>query len=206
MSEKPIILTVSGQIAHLILSNPPKNEMTGSFFQELASLSRRDLPALSVKGMIVYGKGRHFSSGADVRDLISLFRRKQPAAPAPFLVENINAFLSIETAPFPVVAAINGCCLGSGLELSLACDYRIATAHAVFSLPEASFDIMPGCGGTVRLAERVKKNKAVEIILSGDMFSAEAALSMGLIDAVVKKEEILKAAAKIIHTMGKRKP
>jgi enoyl-CoA hydratase/carnithine racemase len=91
------------------------------------------------------------------------------------------------------------------LELALTCDYRIASDHAVFSFPEITFDLMPGCGATVRLFDFVKKSKGIEMILSGNMVSAQDALSMGLIDAIVDKSLLLCRARHLIMTLGKRK-
>ena len=195
----PIILSVINSIAHLVLNNPPKNEMTSHFFNELATVCSTNLPSLSVNGLILHGIGRHFSSGAHVPQLISLFQHAE--RPAPFLAKNIESFTTIENLPYPTVAAINGCCLGSGLELALTCAYRIATPHAVFSFPEATFDIMPGCGGTVRLPGLVSRAKAIELILTGAMVPAEEALSIGLIDAIVEKEQLIGSAEKLIRNL-----
>ena len=94
---------------------------------------------------------------------------------------------------------IRGCCLGAGMELALACHYRIAEKNAVFSLPEVTYDLMPGCGGTIRLPKLIDKGKAVEMILSGHTVLADEAKALGLIDRVVPKKMGQRAALEYIH-------
>lgn len=197
MSKQLILLKQEHEIAHLILNNPPKNEMDSKLLNELTNIRKNVFPSLCTKGMIIYGQKRHFSSGAHVEELKSLFNNNQ-STPAPFLQDNIDNFIAIESLKFPVIAAITGCCLGLGLELALACNYRIATPQAIFSLPEATFGIIPGCGGTIRLPEKIKTGKAIEMILSGKMISAEVALDIGLIDLIAKKKDIIDTAEILI--------
>ena len=199
MSEAPVILEIKNSVAHLTLNNPPKNEMDSFFFRELTRLRRETFPALQVKGMIIYGRKRHFSSGANINELKTLYQSTNQKPPTEFLNDNQKTFLAIESLPFPVVAVINGCCLGAGLELALSCHYRIASPHAVFSLPEITFGLMPGCGGTIRLPKVVGKSKAMEMILTGDIISAEEACDIGLIEKVVEKREIMNRAHAIIN-------
>jgi len=97
-----------------------------------------------------------------------------------------------------VVAAISGCCLGAGLELALACHYRVSAPSAVFSLPEATFGLMPGCGGTVRLPALVGVGRAIELSLSGRTIGADEALACGLVDMVVEKKALLSTAVRTI--------
>jgi len=202
MNNQPILLNVANSIAHCILNNPPKNEMNALFFNELTRLRKEVFPTLSVKGMLVYGKGRHFSSGANIADLMALYHERTSEEPAPFLHENIETFLALESLPFPVVAIINGCCLGAGLELALSCHYRIASRHAVFSLPESTYGLIPGCGGTIRLPGLIKKGKAIEMILTGRIIPADEALEIGLVNSVTEKKNCMHEAEMIIaqHT------
>ncbi len=201
MPESPITLIRRGLMAHLVLSAPPKNEMGSAFFGELS----RVVPALAplpVKGMIVGGEGRHFSSGANLSELRAMLGRSSGGKGMRTLVDNSESFSAIASLPFPTVAAIRGCCLGSGLELALACRYRIAEHSAVLGLPEATFGIMPGCGGTVRLTRLVGYGKAMEMILTGASMLAADALAIGLVDAVVGKEEIDITAMRFIERLG----
>jgi enoyl-CoA hydratase len=120
------------------------------------------------------------------------------------LLDNSDSFSALPALPFPVVAAIQGCCLGSGLELALACHFRVAAKNAVLGLPEAGFGLMPGCGGTVRLTRLAGYQKAMRYILTGESLLAEDALKEGIVDAVVDKEELEGAAKRIIERFGRR--
>jgi enoyl-CoA hydratase/carnithine racemase len=145
--------------------------------------------------MIVGGKGRHFSSGANVQELLD---RGNEDTYQKKLEENARAYLTLEKLNYPVVAAITGCCLGSGMELALACTHRIATKHAVFALPEATFGLMPGCGGTIRLSRIVGKSNAMEMILSGRTVLADEAKAMNMVDLVVEKSKLMETARELI--------
>jgi enoyl-CoA hydratase/carnithine racemase len=195
MTEK-MTLNVEDSIAYLTMNAPPKNEMDMGCFNALARIVTTELGKLEVNGMIVSGKGRHFSSGANVQELLhggneDSYQRK--------LEENASAYLALEKLDYPVVAAITGCCLGSGMELALACTYRIATKHAVFALPEATFGLMPGCGGTIRLPRLIGKSNAMEMILSGRTVLAEEAKTMNIVDLVVGKNDLMDTARKLIR-------
>jgi enoyl-CoA hydratase/carnithine racemase len=185
-------------IVYLTLNGPPKNELGVSFFDRLSALSRTTLLGLETKGVIVQGAGRHFSSGADVPEIESLAASSGHRVAA-LLEDNIESFLVLSRMPCPVVAVIRGACLGAGMELALACHFRVAEKNAVFSLPEVTYDMMPGCGGTVRLPRLVGTGKAIELILSGRTVSADEAREIGLVDQVVDKRRGVEAALAIIR-------
>jgi enoyl-CoA hydratase/carnithine racemase len=198
MALKALTLETRDRIAYLQLDTPPRNEMDQAFFGELSVFTKELLPQLDVQGMIISGSGRHFSSGANLEEM---HRSVESGGVGPFrahLLENIESNMAIERAPFPVVAAIGGCCLGAGLELALACHGRIAAARAVFSLPETTFGLLPGCGGTVRLAKLVGQGKALELILSGRTFLADEALALGIVDQVVVRKVRMEAARQAV--------
>jgi enoyl-CoA hydratase/carnithine racemase len=206
MTDSPVTLELQHSIAFCTLANPPKNEMDFRFFREFERMCRDVFPTLAVTGMIVRGRGRHFSSGADLEELRSQYRQGKAPSPPAILSANIASFTSISELPYPVVAAINGCCLGAGLELALACHYRVAANRAVFALPETTFGLMPGCGGTVRLTTLLGRSKAIEMILTGAMIPSEEALACGLVDACVEKDRLIGAAEAIITRAGKPIP
>jgi len=192
-----LILERDGGIARLVLDAPPRNEMGQDFFRTLAALvgTLGDLP---VRGLVVHGVGRHFSSGADIAALKAGLDSAQPALAEQALHDATASFQAIADLPYPTVAAIGGCCLGSGLELALACRWRVAAANAVFTLPETSFGLMPGCGGTVRLPPLVGRGRAVELLLSGRFVDAAEAREIGLVDAVVDRRNLLDAAHRLV--------
>jgi enoyl-CoA hydratase/carnithine racemase len=168
--------------------------MGTGFFEELAQMSKA-LVSMEVRGLIVRGAGRHFSSGANVEELRSTID-------ATALVNNSDSFSILASLPFPTVAAIRGCCLGSGLELALACRFRVADKNAVLGLPEATFGLLPGCGGTVRLTKLAGYQNAIRLILTGDSMLAHDALAVGLVDAVVDKADIATVAIRFVERLG----
>jgi enoyl-CoA hydratase/carnithine racemase len=192
-------------IARLVLAAPPRNAMTLDFFAQLAGLCDGALRDLAVRGLIIHGAGRHFSSGADVAELLALTARDSARAER-LVHRNHETFAQIEMLPYPVVAAIGGVCLGAGLELALACRHRVAARRAVLALPEVSFGLLPGCGGTVRLPRLVGVPKAIELILTGRTLLADEALAVGLVDLVVDGRDLIAAAESIIIDKFKNGP
>lgn len=193
-----LVAEPDGAIAHLVFDAPPRNEMGQEFFRTLAALVGT-LKDLSVRGLVVRGAGRHFSSGADIDALKAGLAGAQPAHAADALGAATSSFQVVAELPYPTVAAVGGCCLGSGLELALACRWRVAATNAVFALPETSFNLMPGCGGTVRLAPLVGRGRAVELLLSGRFVDAAEAREIGLVDAVVDRRDLLDAARRLVE-------
>lgn len=193
---EPVVLEREEGVARLVLDAPPRNETGGAFFRALAALlpALRDLP---LRGLVVHGSGRHFSSGADVEALRNGVRGSSPALDAPALAGATLTFQALAELPYPVVAAVGGCCLGSGLELALACRFRVAAENAVFALPETTFGLIPGCGGTVRLPRLLGTGRAVELLLSGRTLDAREALAVGLVDAVVPRRDLLEKARRL---------
>lgn len=188
-----VVYHVDGDVGYLTLSCPPGNALTAETFAELDRICCEYLPRQTLRGLVVSGAGRHFSSGADVDELRRLVRDAIDGDHW-FLTRNVDALCALESLPYTVVAAVRGCCLGAGLELALACHYRVAAPRATIALPESTFGLMPGCGGTVRLAETVGMARAVEMILSGQAVLAEDALAMGLVDAVVSRHRLIDTA------------
>jgi enoyl-CoA hydratase/carnithine racemase len=193
-----LVLEQEGGIARLVLDAPPRNEMGQGFFRTLAALVGT-LKGLSVRGLVVHGVGRHFSSGADINALKAGPAGAQPDLARPALFAATSSFQTLAELPYPTVAAVGGCCLGSGLELALACRWRIAATNAIFALPETSFDLMPGCGGTVRLPPLVGCGRALDLVLSGRFVDAGEAREIGLVDAVVDRRDLLDAARRLVE-------
>jgi enoyl-CoA hydratase/carnithine racemase len=196
-----LVVDPDGRIARLVLDAPPRNEMDQGFFGALAALVGT-LKGLPVRGLVVHGAGRHFSSGADVGALKAGLAGAQPELAGRELLAATASFQALAELPYPSVAAVGGCCLGSGLELALACRWRVAAANAVFALPETSFDLMPGCGGTVRLPALVGRGRAVELLLSGRFVDAAEALEIGLVDAVVDRRGLVDAARRLVERVA----
>ncbi|MBI3330562.1 MAG: enoyl-CoA hydratase/isomerase family protein, partial [Candidatus Omnitrophica bacterium] len=113
-------------------------------------------------------------------------------------------FLKIQRSSTPVIAAINGVCLGGGLELAMACHIRIAGDRARFGQPEINLGIIPGWGGTQRLPRLIGRAKAIEWILTGDMVTAQEALRLGLVNQVVPQDQVLKAAKDLARKLASK--
>ncbi|AZQ62026.1 enoyl-CoA hydratase [Flammeovirga pectinis] len=157
----------------------------------------------SVRAVIITGKGQKaFVAGADIselKDLNELNARK-------FSEEGQEIFNGIENCTKPVIAAVNGFALGGGCELALACHIRIASVNAKFGLPEVTLGIIPGYGGTQRLPLLVGKGIANEMILTGEMITAERAQIMNLVNLVVSQEDLLPKAIEMAKKILNKAP
>lgn len=156
-----------------------------------------------VRGVILTGAGeKAFVAGADIQELA----RMDPLSGVAVSRQGQRVLLEIERFPRPVVAAVNGYALGGGCELALACHLRLASENARFGLPEVSLGIIPGYGGTVRLARIVGLGRATQMILTGEMIDANDALRMGLVSAVVPQDQLLNTAAELLGKILKNGP
>lgn len=166
-------LTRNGTVAIATIDNPPVNAASHAVRQGLWDILTECEHDESIKTVLLTCAGRSFVAGADIREF-----GKAPVAP--LLPELLRA---IEAAQKPWVAAIHGVALGGGLELAMACHYRVATSDARFGLPEVGLGLIPGAGGTVQLPRLVSAELALDMVTSGKAISAERALSAGLVDA-----------------------
>jgi enoyl-CoA hydratase/carnithine racemase len=203
-------------IGHIILDQPPSNKMTVDFFSEFHDLLDGLHSVEEMKALVISGRGRHFSAGADLDQLLSLVRHESRVGPggepvdlSSFLEKNYKTFLSLEALDIPVIAAIRGVCLGSGFELALFCHFRFCGEDALFGLPESTYNLIPGIGGTSRVAHLSGKPRALELVLHGNTFSAEDALGFNLVDKIFPKSEVLEMSfsfvRKIITSYRKEK-
>ena len=190
----PLRLERDGELTTLLLDDPPRNEMNAAFFGALARHVAQVRGAPPPAGLVLRGVGRHFSSGADLEELGRRLATEPDPQVSRFLADNLRTFQTLAGLPFSTVAAVGGCCLGSGFELALACGERLASDNAVFSLPEGQYGLMPGCGGTVRLARLVGRGQAIRLILSGRNVMASEAKSLGLVSAVLPRKELRREA------------
>jgi len=203
MAEAPVTLETCGTLLRLVLDDPPRNTMNRRFFDAFSRVVEEELPGIQAEGMIVHGRHRHFSAGADIEELTADLCRSGDARAIKALRRSTMDMQALSNLPFPVVAALSGCCFGSALELAMACHYRIASRNAVLASPECTFGLMPGCGQTVRLPTAVGVGPAIDLILTGRMLSAEEACRMGIVDRVVEKDELLDTAEAMIHALNR---
>ncbi len=164
-----------GHVAVLTINNPPVNALSQHVRQGLHEGLGQALPDAGVAAVVIVCTGRTFIAGADIAEF-----GKPPKAPGLHEVLDL-----IEGSPKPVVAAVHGTALGGGLEVALACHYRVAVKGARFGLPEVKLGLLPGAGGTQRLPRVVGVERALQMIVSGDPIAADEALRHGLIDLIV---------------------
>jgi len=180
-------------IGFLELNTPPANIMNKLFFYEIYDLTDCILNKDEIKAIIVSGKGRHFSAGADIGDLLS-YSSEGKERLKDFYIANSQTFKRFYTAKIPLIAAIKGVCIGSAMELALSCHFRFAAENIMMGFPEAGFNLMTGCGGSVYLSKFLDKKGSMELMLQGKNLNAAEAEEMGLVDVVVNKTELKEKA------------
>lgn len=183
----------------IIIDRPDKmNALNAMTTKELYSafMSLRDVP--EIRCVILTGSGeKAFVAGADINELAGL----DYTAGKDYVLEGQELTKLIENYRKPVIAAINGFALGGGTELALACHVRIASENAKMGQPEVKLGLIPGFGGTQRLARLVGKGKAMELILSGKMIDAQESLAIGLVNKVVPQNELISAVEALAGEM-----
>jgi len=172
----------------ITLNRPNKlNAINSTMLEELSEALDTIEKDTNVRCIIITGEGeKAFSAGADITELQKLTHETA----AEFSRKGQQVFSQVEALSKPVVAAINGYALGGGLELALACDFTLASDHAELGFPEMKLGIIPGWGGTQRLAKIVGVAEAKRLIMLGDRVKAEEALKMGLVDKVVPQNKL----------------
>jgi 3-hydroxyacyl-CoA dehydrogenase/enoyl-CoA hydratase/carnithine racemase len=177
-------------IAVFVMDNPPVNQLSEHFVRELAHAFEEAFRDPAVKAVVLTGTGKNFIAGADITQIKDIHTRDEILA----LLRDNNRFLNaIETAPKPVVAAINGNCLGGGLELAMVCHYRLAAPGVDLGQAEVQIGLIPGAGGTQRLPRLIGLPNAIEMITTGKPIKAEKALARTLVDEVVDPERLVAA-------------
>ncbi len=198
-----ILVEKRESVAILTINRPDKlNALSSKVHQEgvdaLENLRKDD----EVRVLVITGAGeKSFIAGAD----ISEFAGKTSVTQRDVFHEK-TFFNSIDSFPKPVIAMINGFCLGGGCELALACDIRLASEKARFGQPEINLGIIPGGGGTQRLTHLVGEGKSMEIILTGDMINAETALQIGLVNHVYSAEDLEAKTMEMANKIAEKSP
>lgn len=206
VQQEKVLLDIEDKIATITLNRPEvRNAINGEVLQGLRRALERILSEPEVRVVIVTGAGdRAFSSGLDLKAAASgTGLTAQATARSEFEALQMGGqiYSMIENFPLPVIAAINGYCLGIGMELALACDIRLASETAVFSLPEVQMGTIPDTGGTQRLTKIVGPGKAKELILTGRRIDAAEALRIGLVEHVYPQNKLMEEATKLAQEM-----
>ncbi|TKC12514.1 enoyl-CoA hydratase [Pedobacter polaris] len=205
MKYQQILSEVRENILYITINRAEKlNALNREVLTELADAISFAIKSADVRGVLITGAGeKAFVAGADISEFqnYTLAEGKELAKSG-----HANVFNAIENCPKPVVAAINGFALGGGLELAMACHIRIASENAKLGLPEVSLGLIPGYGGTQRLAQLVGKGRAIEMIATADMITAENAAKIGLVNEVVPLTELISKAEEILNKIKSRAP
>lgn len=205
MIYKNILSELKTQILYVTINREHKlNALNRETLSELADVISYAAQADEVRGVLLTGAGQKaFVAGADISEF-SDYTSAQGEDLARTGQEEV--FNAIESCPKPVVAAINGFALGGGLELALSCHIRIASENAKLGLPEVSLGLIPGYGGTQRLAHLVGKGRAIEMITTAEMISAADAERIGLVNYVVAQDDLIMKAEELLHKISLRAP
>jgi enoyl-CoA hydratase len=199
MTYQHLLLDVGDRIATLTVNRPDKlNALNDATMLELGRAIEQLRGDDAVAGIVLTGAGRGFVAGADIAEL----RAKSPTEAYALARRGQEVFRSFETSPKPVIAAVNGFALGGGCELAMACHVRIASDAAKFGQPEVKLGIIPGYGGTQRLARLVGRGRALQLLLTGEMIDAAEAYRIGLVNRVVAAgENVVDTARAMLRQM-----
>lgn len=204
MSYENLLVETSEGVARITINRPTvRNALNGATLDELLEVFGELEADDSVRAMVLTGAGdRAFVSGADIKEM----RDKTPLEPLQWSELGHQVADAIEQAARPVIAAVNGFAPGGGCELALACDFIVASDAATFGQPEVKLGILPGWGGTQRLARVVGKAWAKRLILTGEIIDAETALRIGLVTQVVPAAHLLEIAVALARQIAERAP
>jgi enoyl-CoA hydratase len=204
MMHQTLLTSLENNVLTVTINRPDKlNALNKDVFTDLNTVLDEIENNPEIRSVIITGAGQKaFVAGADISEFggynkeeaMALARRGQVI------------FSRIENCRKPIVAAVNGFALGGGCELSMACHFRIASENAKFGQPEVNLGLIPGYGGTQRLVQLIGKGRAIELLISANMIDANIALQYGLINYVVKQEELLLKARSVLETINTKAP
>jgi enoyl-CoA hydratase len=196
MKYNNILIETADNIAVLTINRPDQlNALNSETIAELSSAFKSLEADISVKAIIITGSGtKAFVAGADIKEFyqFDVAQGKELAAKGHQTLFNV-----VQNLTTPVIGAVNGFALGGGLELAMSCHFRLASDNAKLGLPEVTLGVIPGYGGTQRLAQLVGKGRAMEMIMTAKMITAEEACSYGLVNQITTQEELLGTCQKI---------
>ena len=204
MAYENILFEKDSAVGSLTINRPKSlNALNPATLHEMAACLQDVRRDQSIHCLIITGEGdRAFIAGADIAAMVSMTALEGKA----FAALGLSVLRTLEELPIPVIAAVNGFALGGGTELALACDLILAADKAKFGQPEINLGVIPGFGGTQRLARRIGLPRARELIYSGDMIDAETALRYGLVNKVVPLADLMSEAKVLAHKLAAKPP
>ncbi|HEX5535477.1 MAG TPA: enoyl-CoA hydratase-related protein [Actinomycetales bacterium] len=188
-------LEVEDGIGTIRLDRPPMNALNTELQEGIRAAAKEAGERRDVAAVVVYGGDKVFAAGADIKEMQAMSYTDMVDRSAALQ----SAFTAVAKILKPTVAAVTGYALGGGCELALACDFRVAGQGAKLGQPEILLGIIPGAGGTQRLARLVGPSKAKDLVFSGRHVAADEALAIGLVDRVVPDEEVYTAACDFVR-------
>ncbi|MTI67707.1 MAG: short-chain-enoyl-CoA hydratase [Firmicutes bacterium] len=201
MEFENLLLKIDERVGILSINKPKVlNALNSDVLKELNNAIEYIENNNEIDVLVLTGEGKAFVAGADISEM----KDKTPKEAREFAKLGIDVFRKIELLEKPVIAAINGFSLGGGLELSMSCDIRIASEKAKFGQPEVGLGITPGFSGTQRLARLVGPSKAKELIFTADMIDSNEAEKIGLVNKVVKKEDLMDEAMNLAKKIASK--
>lgn len=193
--------SISGSVAVIELNRPRQlNSLNRKMISEIVSAMERFDRNDDVRVIVLTGKGRAFSAGADIDEMMN---------DTPISLEQLNQFADWDRFSLikkPIIGAVKGFVFGGGFELALCCDLLIAASGTEFSFPEVGLGVMPGAGGTQRLTKLAGRTKALEWLWTGERISAESALKHGVINKIVAQELVMEETMKFAERLAKQPP
>lgn len=189
-SETFVRLEVADGVATIRVDRPKVNALNASIQEAIGAAAEECARRDDVAAVVLTGGARVFAAGADIKEMAEMGYADMVAHSARLQ----RHFTAVAQLPKPVVAAVNGYALGAGLELALCADVRIAAEDATLGLPEVTLGVVPGAGGTQRLARLIGPSRAKELIFTGRPVKAEEALSLGLVNQVLPADRVQQAA------------
>ncbi|MDR5867513.1 enoyl-CoA hydratase-related protein [Halomonas koreensis] len=204
MSEQQIEVQDNAGIVRLTINRPKAlNALNSEVIDKLASILDGLETHENLRAVLITGAGeKAFVAGADITEM----RDKTPEQARVFAGQALATIKRLETLPVPVVALVNGFCLGGGCELALACDWAVASDNAVFGQPEVLLGVIPGFGGTQRLPRRVGPAMALDLVTTGRKIDANEALRIGLVNRVMPQAELEDYVAELTQQLGGNGP
>jgi enoyl-CoA hydratase len=198
-----LLLERAGRVAIITINRPDKRNALNIKTREEGAALLDELRSDDSVGVVVFtGAGdKAFVAGADIAEFAGRTAMTQRE-----VMVGRSLFTAIDTFPKPVIAMVNGYCLGGGCELALACDIRIASETASFGQPEINLGIIPGGGGTQRLTRLVGEGKAMEMILTGEIIDAKTAFAIGLVNHVVPADQLRTTTMEVANRIADKSP
>lgn len=192
-----------GSLMIVTISRPESlNALNTAFFDEMDYFISNDAMDPELTSIVITGMGKAFVAGADIAEMVNKSSEEAEA----FSLRGQNTFRGFSAIAVPVIAAVNGFALGGGLELALACDFRIASSTAKFGQPEVSLGLIPGYAGTQRLPRQIGMGNALYMLTTGEMISAADALRMGLVQKVTEPDQLMDEVFRIAGIIASRGP